>query len=81
MSPRICVIGAGASGLTATKICLEYNFQVMCLEKSIDIGGLWRYKPHPCAPGSDFIFHNFVPKFEVLFLIILRRQISDISTA
>ncbi|VDO63329.1 unnamed protein product [Onchocerca flexuosa] len=53
MPGRICVIGAGASGLAATKTCLEYGFQVVCFEKSCDIGGLWRYKPDPC-PGLNF---------------------------
>ncbi|KAM3728784.1 Flavin-containing monooxygenase [Dirofilaria immitis] len=54
MPERICVVGAGASGLTATKICLENGFQVVCFEKSCDIGGLWRYKPEPC-PGEGTV--------------------------
>lgn len=53
MPARICVVGAGASGLTAAKTCLENGLQVVCFEKSCDIGGLWRYKPQPC-PGSNF---------------------------
>uniref|UniRef100_A0AAF5PK86 Flavin-containing monooxygenase n=1 Tax=Wuchereria bancrofti TaxID=6293 RepID=A0AAF5PK86_WUCBA len=44
MPERICVVGAGASGLTA-KTCLENGLQVVCFEKFSDIDGLWRYKP------------------------------------
>uniref|UniRef100_A0A0K0FIF5 Flavin-containing monooxygenase n=1 Tax=Strongyloides venezuelensis TaxID=75913 RepID=A0A0K0FIF5_STRVS len=45
---KVCVIGAGASGLPAIKCALENNFNVTCYEKSNDIGGLWRFKPYPC---------------------------------
>uniref|UniRef100_A0A1I7XX52 Flavin-containing monooxygenase n=1 Tax=Steinernema glaseri TaxID=37863 RepID=A0A1I7XX52_9BILA len=45
---RVAVIGAGASGLPAIKTALEHKFEVVCFEKSNDIGGLWRYKPHQC---------------------------------
>ncbi|RWS24096.1 dimethylaniline monooxygenase [N-oxide-forming] 5-like protein, partial [Leptotrombidium deliense] len=44
MSKVICVIGAGASGLTATKQCLDEGFSVTCYEKTDDLGGLWRYR-------------------------------------
>lgn len=45
---KIAVIGAGVSGLVSIKICREYDFDVVCFEKSHDIGGLWRYKPEEC---------------------------------
>uniref|UniRef100_A0A1I8EWV2 Flavin-containing monooxygenase n=1 Tax=Wuchereria bancrofti TaxID=6293 RepID=A0A1I8EWV2_WUCBA len=54
MPERICVVGAGASGLTA-KTCLENGLQVVCFEKFSDIDGLWRYKP----TLSWFGFKNF----------------------
>ncbi|CAG9536310.1 unnamed protein product [Cercopithifilaria johnstoni] len=57
MPARICVVGAGASGLTATKTCLENGLQVVCFEKSSDIGGLWRYKPELC-PGEGTVMKN-----------------------
>ncbi|VDO24413.1 unnamed protein product [Brugia timori] len=57
MPERICVVGAGASGLTATKTCLENGLQVVCFEKSCDIGGLWRYKSQPC-PGEGTVMKN-----------------------
>lgn len=40
---RVCVVGAGASGLTAIKACLEEGIRVVCYEKSNQVGGLWRY--------------------------------------
>ena len=40
---RIAVIGAGASGMTATKACLEEGLQVVVYEKTRFTGGLWRY--------------------------------------
>ncbi|KAG9483378.1 flavin-containing monooxygenase 5-like [Eleutherodactylus coqui] len=42
----VAVIGAGASGLTAIKCCLDEGLEPTCFEKSEDIGGLWRYKEH-----------------------------------
>ena len=48
---RVLVVGAGASGLPAIKTALEYGFSVVCMEKSNDIGGLWRYKEN-AEPGQ-----------------------------
>ena len=41
---RICIIGAGASGVSACKACLEMNFDVVVYEQTNDIGGLLRYR-------------------------------------
>ncbi|RWS22088.1 dimethylaniline monooxygenase [N-oxide-forming] 5-like protein, partial [Leptotrombidium deliense] len=41
---QICVVGAGASGLTAIKQCLDQKFNVYCFEKTDSLGGLWRYR-------------------------------------
>ncbi|KAM6217251.1 flavin-containing monooxygenase 5-like [Rhynchocyon petersi] len=41
---RIAVIGAGVSGLSAIKSCLEEGLEPTCFEGSSDIGGLWRYE-------------------------------------
>jgi dimethylaniline monooxygenase (N-oxide forming) len=45
---KVAVIGAGVSGITSVKVCKDYGFDVVCFEKSEDIGGLWRYKPGDC---------------------------------
>ncbi|KAM4722881.1 dimethylaniline monooxygenase [N-oxide-forming] 2-like [Rhinophrynus dorsalis] len=40
---RIAVIGAGASGLTSVKCCLDEGLEPTCFERSEDIGGVWRF--------------------------------------
>lgn len=40
---RVAVIGAGASGLTAIKACLEEGLDVVCYERTDVLAGLWRY--------------------------------------
>ncbi len=39
--PKVCVIGAGASGITAIKALHERGFEVDCYEKSDSVGGNW----------------------------------------
>ncbi|XP_065600158.1 dimethylaniline monooxygenase [N-oxide-forming] 2-like isoform X2 [Cyrtonyx montezumae] len=41
MVHRVAVIGAGASGLVATKCCLDEGLEPTCFERSEDLGGLW----------------------------------------
>ena len=41
---RIAVIGAGASGMTATKQCLDQDLEVVVFERTNYTGGLWRYQ-------------------------------------
>ncbi|NXL86424.1 FMO2 monooxygenase, partial [Alectura lathami] len=43
MVHRVAVIGAGASGLTSIKCCLDEGLEPTCFERSEDIGGLWRF--------------------------------------
>ncbi|XP_052817708.1 flavin-containing monooxygenase 5-like [Mya arenaria] len=40
---RVLVIGAGASGLTAIKCCLDEGLEPVCFERSSYMGGLWHY--------------------------------------
>ncbi|KAM4641185.1 dimethylaniline monooxygenase [N-oxide-forming] 2-like isoform 1-T3 [Discoglossus pictus] len=40
---RIAVIGAGISGLTSIKCCLDEGLEPICFERSEDIGGVWRF--------------------------------------
>ena len=44
---RVAVIGAGASGLTAIKCCLDEDIEPVCFERSCEVGGLWRYTDTP----------------------------------
>ncbi|XP_054158402.1 flavin-containing monooxygenase 5-like [Oppia nitens] len=41
---KIAIIGAGASGATACKACLEEGFDVVVYERTTYTGGLWRYR-------------------------------------
>lgn len=44
MVHKVAVIGAGPSGLTAMKACLEEGMVPTCFESSDDLGGLWKFK-------------------------------------
>lgn len=41
MSTRICVIGAGISGLVSAKTFLESGYEVTVFEKQKGLGGVW----------------------------------------
>ncbi len=45
----VCVIGAGASGLLATKNLLEHGFGVDCYERETQVGGAWNWR-HERSP-------------------------------
>src|SRR5438309_11324077 len=43
-SPRVCVIGAGVSGLTTIKALGDWGVDYTCFEASDDIGGNWYFR-------------------------------------
>ncbi|XP_055275625.1 dimethylaniline monooxygenase [N-oxide-forming] 4 isoform X1 [Moschus berezovskii] len=43
MTKRVAVIGAGVSGLSSIKCCLDEHLEPICFERSNDIGGLWKF--------------------------------------
>ena len=45
----VCVIGAGASGLTAIKNLREHGFGVDCYERETGVGGAWNWR-HDRSP-------------------------------
>lgn len=53
---RVCIIGAGVSGLPAIKSCLEENLNVICFEKTSQIGGLWNYRPNNQEVLTSFLY-------------------------
>uniref|UniRef100_A0A671V0M5 Flavin-containing monooxygenase n=1 Tax=Sparus aurata TaxID=8175 RepID=A0A671V0M5_SPAAU len=55
----VAVIGAGISGLTSIKACLDEGLEPTCFESSHDIGGLWRFKEKP-EPGRTNIYQSVV---------------------
>ena len=44
---RACVIGAGSSGIAATKALLEAGIDVDCFERTDRVGGLWVFRGTP----------------------------------
>uniref|UniRef100_A0A914N000 Flavin-containing monooxygenase n=1 Tax=Meloidogyne incognita TaxID=6306 RepID=A0A914N000_MELIC len=57
---RVCVIGAGVSGLPSIKACLEQNLEVDCFEKTSSIGGLWNYRPNEDNVGANVMASTVV---------------------
>jgi len=49
---RVAVIGAGVSGLSAIKCCLDEGLDVVCFEKRNGLGGLWNYT-ETVQPGQS----------------------------
>nr|XP_034979319.1 dimethylaniline monooxygenase [N-oxide-forming] 1-like isoform X1 [Zootoca vivipara]XP_034979320.1 dimethylaniline monooxygenase [N-oxide-forming] 1-like isoform X1 [Zootoca vivipara] len=43
MAKKVAIVGAGVSGLTSIKCCLDEGLQPTCFERSDDIGGVWRF--------------------------------------
>jgi cation diffusion facilitator CzcD-associated flavoprotein CzcO len=43
MAKRVAVIGAGVSGLSSIKCCLDEDLEPTCFERSNDFGGLWKF--------------------------------------
>ncbi len=41
--PRVCIIGAGTSGVIAAKVFKERGIPFDCFEKGSGVGGLWRF--------------------------------------
>ncbi|WP_372729702.1 flavin-containing monooxygenase [Nocardioides sp.] len=42
-SPRVCIIGAGSSGITAAQVLAERGIDFDCFEMGSGVGGNWRY--------------------------------------
>jgi dimethylaniline monooxygenase (N-oxide forming) len=49
---RVCVIGAGCSGLAALKALRERAIGAVCLERGSDVGGNWRYENDSGLSGA-----------------------------
>jgi cation diffusion facilitator CzcD-associated flavoprotein CzcO len=42
-SPRVCIIGAGSSGITAAQVLRAKGIDFDCFETGSEVGGNWRY--------------------------------------
>src|SRR5699024_6688186 len=60
MPKQIAVIGAGATGMTATKACLEQGFDVVVFEKTDYTGGLWRYQENVDENGIASVMKSTI---------------------
>ncbi|KAE8610765.1 hypothetical protein XENTR_v10012235 [Xenopus tropicalis] len=56
---KIAIIGAGSSGLTSIKCCLDEGLEPTCFERSNDIGGVWRFT-HEVEDGRASIYESVV---------------------
>lgn len=54
-SRRVCVIGAGPSGIAAAKNCLEFGLEVVLFEKNDKVGGNWVFN---AATGHSSVYEN-----------------------
>lgn len=43
MARKVAVIGAGVSGLSSIKCCLDEDLEPTCFERTDDFGGLWKF--------------------------------------
>ncbi|XP_036611837.1 dimethylaniline monooxygenase [N-oxide-forming] 1-like isoform X1 [Trichosurus vulpecula] len=59
MVKRVAIIGAGVSGLTSIKCCLEEGLEPTCFERSADIGGLWQFTEY-VEEGRASIYKSVV---------------------
>jgi hypothetical protein len=55
MSERVCVIGAGPSGLAAAKNCVAAGLEVVVFEKNDRVGGNWVFD---AATGHSSVYDN-----------------------
>jgi cation diffusion facilitator CzcD-associated flavoprotein CzcO len=55
---RVCVIGAGASGIAMCRALKTRGIAFDCFEKASDIGGLWRIDPKVLAGSYESLHPN-----------------------
>ncbi|KFG77277.1 flavin-containing monooxygenase [Streptomyces mutabilis] len=56
---RVCVIGAGLSGLAVGHALREHGIDFVCLEKADDVGGIWRQpEAGERGPGYESLHLN-----------------------
>lgn len=64
--PRICLIGAGSSGITAAKALHERGIPFDCFERSDTVGGLWVYnnRSGKASAYSDLCINTSKPRMQ-----------------
>lgn len=56
----VAIIGAGVSGLTCIKSCLEEGLHPVCFEASKEIGGVWVYREEVIQNGPGRLYRSAV---------------------
>ena len=51
---RVAIIGAGASGLTAIKCCLDEGLEPVCFEQECYLGGMWKFTEENSVSSSVY---------------------------
>uniref|UniRef100_A0ABM5G9N1 Flavin-containing monooxygenase n=2 Tax=Pogona vitticeps TaxID=103695 RepID=A0ABM5G9N1_9SAUR len=59
MVQRVAIIGAGVSGLTSIKCCLDEGLEPTCFERSDGIGGLWQFTEIP-EEGRTTVYRSVI---------------------
>ncbi|KAM5239073.1 dimethylaniline monooxygenase [N-oxide-forming] 4 [Ctenodactylus gundi] len=59
MAKRVAVIGAGVSGLSSIKCCLDEDLEPTCFERSNDFGGLWKFS-EDSKDGMTKVYRSLV---------------------
>ncbi|CAL1526708.1 unnamed protein product [Lymnaea stagnalis] len=57
---RVCVVGAGVSGLVALKECLVEGLQPTCYELDTDIGGIWCPKTEGKSSNTPQVWETLI---------------------
>ncbi|MFI1911526.1 flavin-containing monooxygenase [Nocardia sp. NPDC020380] len=65
--PRVCVIGAGPSGITVAKRLAEYGIPFDCYEASDEVGGNWYFKNPNGMSACYQSLHIDTSKFRLQF--------------
>ncbi|MER7451038.1 NAD(P)-binding domain-containing protein [Nocardia beijingensis] len=65
--PRVCVIGAGPSGITAAKRLNDYGIPFDCYEASDEVGGNWYFKNPNGMSACYQSLHIDTSKFRLAF--------------
>ncbi|XP_060088570.1 flavin-containing monooxygenase 1-like [Heteronotia binoei] len=59
MVKTVAIVGAGVSGLTSIKCCLDEGLEPTCFERTCDTGGVWRFTEY-VEEGRPSVYKSMV---------------------
>lgn len=65
---KVCIIGAGSSGIAACKALGNHGIDYDCFEKGSDIGGLWKYNNDNGLSSAYKSLHMNTSKFTASYI-------------